>query len=158
MVRPQRCDRVREWICVGLDGELSRFERALVEAHVHGCADCAEFRSSTAGFTAALRGAPLEPLAHPITLPERRRTRLPVRSLQVAAAAAAVAVVGIGSLSNSLGQQSQSQAVRVRQPVSVERPGDRDKLLRRQLRQRELQVELAYAATQPPGRQLPEVS
>jgi len=149
---------VREWICVGLDGELSRFERALVDAHVRGCADCAEFRGSTAGFTAALRAADLEPLAHPISLPERRRVRLPGRSLQVAAAAAAVAVVGIGSLSNSLGQQSQKQTARVRQPVSVERPGDRDKLLRRQLRQHELQIELAYAATRPAGPQLPEVS
>jgi predicted anti-sigma-YlaC factor YlaD len=157
MVRPQRCDRVREWICLGLDGELSRFERALVDAHVRGCTDCAEFRGSTAGFTTALRVAELEPLAHPISLPERRRVRLPGRSLQVAAAAAAVAVVGIGSLS-SLDQRPQTQVVRVRQPVSVERPSDRDMLLRRQLRQRELQMELAYAATRPAGPQLPEVS
>jgi anti-sigma factor RsiW len=158
MVRPQRCDRVREWICAGLDGELSRFERALVDSHVRGCAECAEFGLSTAAFTTELRGAALERLPHPITLPARRRIQLPLRSVQVAAAAAALAVVGIGSISSSLGQQNRAQSVRVRQPVAVERPSDRDKLRFRQLRQHELQVELAYAATRPAGQQLTEVS
>lgn len=96
-----RCDRIREWISLGADGELSRIEFALVERHLAGCADCSAFAADVKAFTKALRAAPLEPLAEPIVLP--RRTRVSFGSVQVAAAAAvAVLAVGVATLSSSL--------------------------------------------------------
>jgi predicted anti-sigma-YlaC factor YlaD len=96
-----RCDRIREWISLELDGELSRIERALVDRHLAVCGDCTAFAAEVRGFTQALRDESLEPLARPIQLPSRRQVS--VRPLQVAAAAAvAVVAVGIGSLSTSL--------------------------------------------------------
>jgi len=93
--RAKRCDRAREWISLQLDGELSEFERIVLEAHVVRCADCREFRVELQGISLGLRQAPLEPLRRPIELP--RRTRLSGRTLQFAAAAAAAVVVGAGS-------------------------------------------------------------
>jgi predicted anti-sigma-YlaC factor YlaD len=96
-----RCDRIREWISLELDGELSRIERALVDRHLAVCGDCTAFAAEVRGFTQALRGEGLEPLARPIELPSSKRVW--VRPLQVAAAAAvALIAVGIGSLSSSL--------------------------------------------------------
>src|SRR6266508_43479 len=94
---PDRCDRVREWISLGLDDELSRIERALAERHLALCDECARFSAEVRAFTSALRATPLEPLE----LPARRRVSL--RPFQIAAAAAiAVMAVGLASLSNSL--------------------------------------------------------
>jgi predicted anti-sigma-YlaC factor YlaD len=96
-----RCERIREWISLELDGELSRIERALVDRHLAVCGDCTAFAAEVRGFTHALREESLEPLARPIQLPSR--TRVSVRPLQVSAAAAvALIAVGIGSLSSSL--------------------------------------------------------
>jgi predicted anti-sigma-YlaC factor YlaD len=96
-----RCDRIREWISLELDGELSRIERALVDRHLALCPDCRAFAAEVHAFTGALRTARLEPLERPIALPSRSRVSL--RAFQVAAAAAvAVVAVGIASLSSSL--------------------------------------------------------
>jgi len=93
--RAQRCDRAREWISLQLDGELSEFERIVLEAHVRRCADCRAFRTDVRGISRELRHAPLEPLPRPIVLP--RRTRVAGRSLQYVAAAAAAVAVAVGS-------------------------------------------------------------
>ena len=45
------CERAREWASLELDGELSTFERALLDAHLEGCRTCTEFRSSISGLT-----------------------------------------------------------------------------------------------------------
>lgn len=93
----ERCDRARNWASLGLDGELSELERALLDGHLASCAAC---RGSTAGvrsFTTALRAAALEPLDHPIELPVRRRLAA-FTSVRVGAAAALVAgAVGLGA-------------------------------------------------------------
>ena len=93
--RAKRCDRAREWISLQLDGELSEFERIVLEAHVARCSECREFRAELRGISLELRHAPLEPLGRPIALP--RRTRLTGRTLQFAAAAAAAVAVGAAS-------------------------------------------------------------
>src|SRR6266540_3949060 len=51
---PDRCDRVREWISLGLDDELSRIERALAERHLALCDECARFSAEVRAFTAAI--------------------------------------------------------------------------------------------------------
>ena len=100
----QPCERAREWISLAPDGELSRFEQALADAHLKACAECAEFARDVRGFTYTIRSTPLEALPHPVVVAPRRT---PVfRSLHVAAAALAVAAVGVGSLASSLGQHS----------------------------------------------------
>jgi predicted anti-sigma-YlaC factor YlaD len=95
------CERTRGWLSLRLDGELSEFERALMEAHLSCCAECRAFEADTAAFTFALRSAPLERLEEPVALPQRRRR--PARAIQVAAAAAAVLVAAsVGSILGSV--------------------------------------------------------
>jgi predicted anti-sigma-YlaC factor YlaD len=90
-----KCDRARQWASLELDGELSSFERALLENHLEGCPSCAEFRAEIGGVTSALRAAPQEPFAGLVVGRVRRRVRM---RLAPAAAAMAVAAVGLGSL------------------------------------------------------------
>jgi predicted anti-sigma-YlaC factor YlaD len=78
-----------------LDGELSGFERALLEAHVAGCPSCSEFRSEIGGLTGALRVAPHERFEGIVIGRIRRRARM---RLAPAVAAMAVAAVGLGSI------------------------------------------------------------
>jgi predicted anti-sigma-YlaC factor YlaD len=84
------CDRAREYSSRGLDGELSEFERALLENHLDRCEPCRAYSVELEQIVGRIRLAPLEALPHPISLPSRRRAR--GRVLQVAAAAAAAAV------------------------------------------------------------------
>jgi anti-sigma factor RsiW len=95
------CERARTWASLGLDGELSQVEQALLRAHVGRCAACAEFAHDLDGLTQELRRAPLErPAAEAV--PERR-ARSGRRMLQLGAAAAAVVLAaGFGSLAGSL--------------------------------------------------------
>ena len=88
------------WASLQLDGELSELERALLDAHVARCEECAVYIREVGAATRGLRAAELERPAHPITLPSRRRRLRPVH---VSAAAAAIATaVGLGALVSSL--------------------------------------------------------
>lgn len=89
--------RVRAFVSLDLDGELSEFERSIVDAHVDHCATCREFRASAAASTAALRSAPLEPVAYSFTVPRRASRLAPLSAAAAAAAAAAVFVVGFAT-------------------------------------------------------------
>ena len=90
------CDRARQWATADLDGELSRFEHVLLDAHLAECPSCREFAAAIGGFTAMLRSAPAESLERTIEIGRLRR-RLGLR-LAPAVAAMAVAVVGLGSI------------------------------------------------------------
>ena len=92
------CDRAREYSSRSLDGELSDFERALLETHLERCDACRGYAVELAEIVTRLRLEPLEALPHPVSLPSRRRVR--ARALQGAAAAAAVAATAglVGSL------------------------------------------------------------
>ncbi len=102
-VRPLVCERVRGQISVGLDGELSQLERAMIASHLERCGTCREYQGEVSCFTQVIREAPLEPMARAITIQRRRRdvgTRVQV------AAAAAVAVAALVGASQALrGQQ-----------------------------------------------------
>jgi ferric-dicitrate binding protein FerR (iron transport regulator) len=99
------CERARTWVSLGLDGELSQVEQALLRAHVGRCARCAAFARDVDGLTQEIRTAPLQrPLR--AGMPARRRST-GMRALQLGAAAAAVAIAaGLGSLAGSLSSRS----------------------------------------------------
>jgi predicted anti-sigma-YlaC factor YlaD len=90
------CDRARQWATADLDGELSRFERVLLSAHLADCPPCREFTAAIGGFTEMLRTAPPESLERTIEIGRLRR-RIGLR-LAPAVAAMAVTVVGLGSI------------------------------------------------------------
>ncbi len=90
------CDRARQWATADLDGELSRFERVLLSAHLADCPSCREFTAAIGGFTEMLRTAPPEHLERTIEIGRLRR-RIGLR-LAPAVAAMAVTVVGLGSI------------------------------------------------------------
>jgi predicted anti-sigma-YlaC factor YlaD len=93
----RRCDRAREYASLRLDGELSDFERALLDSHLDRCPSCRAFADDLVAVTDRLRAAPLETPSIAVTLPRRRFVAM--RNVQVSAAAAAVvSVVGIGAL------------------------------------------------------------
>jgi anti-sigma factor RsiW len=94
------CDRAREYSSRSLDGELSDFERALLETHLERCDACRAYAVELAAIITRLRLEPLEALPHPVSLPSRRRVR--ARALQGAAAVAAAAVAATAGLVGSL--------------------------------------------------------
>jgi predicted anti-sigma-YlaC factor YlaD len=102
-LHPRSCERAREWASLRLDGELSEFEQALLDAHLERCAPCADYARNVTDATTALRSAEASRLSVPIALPLRRRA-LSLRAVSAATAAAAVvAAVGLGTLIGSLG-------------------------------------------------------
>jgi predicted anti-sigma-YlaC factor YlaD len=102
------CDRAREYSSRSLDGELSDFERALLETHLERCDACRAYAVELAEIVTRLRLEPLEALSNPVSLPSRRRVR--ARALQSAAAVAAAAVAATAGLVGSL--QSHTNQVR----------------------------------------------
>jgi anti-sigma factor RsiW len=89
------CDRARQWASAAVDGELSTFERALLDAHLERCASCSEFSRDVQGLTNTLRAAPYEPFEGVVIGRVRRQVRL---RLAPAAVAMAIAAVGLGSV------------------------------------------------------------
>ena len=94
------CDRAREYSSRSLDGELSDFERALLETHLERCDECRAYAAELTEIVTRLRAAPFEALPHPVALPSRRRVR--TRALQGAAAAAAAVVAVTAGVVGSL--------------------------------------------------------
>jgi hypothetical protein len=93
-IQPSSCARTREWISFALDGELSDFERFLMEHHVERCADCSLFEQDTRLIAEGMRTTPLESPSEPLTVgrlqrPARRFGRLRVANVLPVAVAAA---------------------------------------------------------------------
>ena len=82
------CERTRQWVSLHLDGELSEFELALLDAHLLRCSSCSRFSSVAAEATAHLRAAAVEQLERPVGLPSHARPRVSALRLGVASAAA----------------------------------------------------------------------
>jgi anti-sigma factor RsiW len=134
-LRPQMCERAREWASLRLDGELSELERALLDAHTRNCAACAEYVADIGALTVAIRSAELERLPRPVSLPLRRSFAWATRALQAGAATAAVLAITAG-LSLQIGRNSSSQRageVPGRLPVNMIQSGpnsENDALIR----------------------------
>jgi anti-sigma factor RsiW len=107
---PARCERSRQAISLRLDGQLSVFERRLLDRHLRGCPDCRRFADDVSAHTSLLRALPLEPVELPIDLPAPRHAR--ARSLAIAGAgalAAAAAAFTLVAPSGSHGPSVSSQ-------------------------------------------------
>lgn len=119
-LRPHMCERAREWASLRLDGELSDFERVLLDSHVRRCPACAAYVLEIGAITEAIRATVLEPLPTPVLLPLRRRIPYARIVLQagVAAAAALALTVGLATLS-APGHSLSGNASATRLPVSA---------------------------------------
>jgi predicted anti-sigma-YlaC factor YlaD len=101
VVLAAECERARKRASLGLDGELSQVEQALLRAHVGRCAQCAGFAHDLGAMTQGIRATPLT-RPRLTGMPARRRSS-GMRPLQLVAAAAAVIVAaGLGGLVGSL--------------------------------------------------------
>jgi predicted anti-sigma-YlaC factor YlaD len=97
-----------QFVSLELDGELSRFERAVLDRHLQACPRCAAEAETIAELTRCLRAAPLEHVPAPIVIARPRRRVGHVAQRTVAAMAVAVMAVWLG-LSTS-GRPSQPGA------------------------------------------------
>jgi len=82
-------------VSLGLDGELSQLEHALLKRHLSRCSACAAFSADVSSLTRELRAAPLIELERPIELPLRRRVGNGFRNVGALAAAASVAAMAL---------------------------------------------------------------
>jgi hypothetical protein len=112
------CDRVRAFVSLELDGELSELERSILESHTEDCRACREFRVGVSGFTAALRASPQEAVSRSFRFP-RRPNRLAPFSTAGAAAAAAVVVAGLAAVLTPLA--GDGGPVEIKEPTPTER-------------------------------------
>ena len=105
------CERARVWASLLPDGELSLFERRLLDAHCIRCADCRRLRDDVATLTAVVRGASLHELTRPVRVPGARlRSWRPVTGVLASGGAAALALV----LAVWIGPQSGTSPVTTR--------------------------------------------
>jgi ferric-dicitrate binding protein FerR (iron transport regulator) len=100
-VRPKSCDRARLWVSLGLDDELSDFERRLFDAHLEHCAECREYDRGTWAATELLRMEPLVTPARSVVLPRRPRRAVRAVHLVAPVASAAVALVAFFGIQES---------------------------------------------------------
>lgn len=117
--RPKVCDRARTYVSLRLDGELSEFERALLESHLESCSACRTFALEAAEITETLRNGELERLQRPLVLP--RRVHAGLRRVQLGAAAAVVVtIVGAGALVGSVRSPIDQPRFRTLNAVTVQ--------------------------------------
>lgn len=125
MVISARCERSREAISLRADGNLSLFERRLLDRHLRGCTDCRSFATSVGEQTRLLRAAPLEALPAPIAIPGSDGPRVGRRVAGVLSAAGAVAAAVAGAVlfaqhPSGAGNPSTLSSARATSTVAVE--------------------------------------
>ncbi len=95
------------WAALLPDGELSQFERRILEVHLARCADCARLAEQVAAIVAVVRASPSEPMTAPVGVRGRPRfgwgslRKLAVGGSAAAAAAAALTTYGLTGLERS---------------------------------------------------------
>jgi predicted anti-sigma-YlaC factor YlaD len=96
-IRPAKCERAAQFVSLDLDGELSRFERAILTSHLRRCPSCAEHAQRVAEVTTLVRATPLEQIRLS-SLPQGRRRIRHAAPTAMAAAAVAMAALWLGLL------------------------------------------------------------
>ena len=88
------CERARVWASLLPDGELSLFERRLLDAHCLRCSSCRQLRDDIVSVTAIVRATPLDEMARPVRVVHQRfHGWRPVSGVIASGAAAALALV-----------------------------------------------------------------
>ncbi len=116
--RRAACERTAQFVSLGLDGELSMFERVLLARHLEACPRCAAEAARVVDATNRLRAAPLEPLPAPVVVarPRRRIGRV----VQSGIGVAAVAIIGIWFGLSSTGRSPAPQPALVPIPSTTQ--------------------------------------
>jgi hypothetical protein len=91
MARTAACERARTWASLLPDGELSLFERRLLDVHCVRCDSCRRLRDDIGSFTAIVRATPAEEMSRPVRVARPRIRAL--RSATGAFASGGVAVL-----------------------------------------------------------------
>jgi anti-sigma factor RsiW len=148
------CERARGWAALQPDGELSSFEQRLLAAHLDRCEPCSAFARQVDAVTLAIRSAPAEPLAHPVSVSRAARfapKRLAPRRAAYSTAAAAAAAVMALSISSGV-SFSGADEVAVPSPLIVVTNGDdaADYHAMRELRRLQLATDIAAPSGQRP--------
>jgi ferric-dicitrate binding protein FerR (iron transport regulator) len=88
------CERAHVWASLLPDGELSLFERRLLDAHCLRCPECRRLRDDVGSVTAIVRATPLQEMARPVRVSGRRlRPWRPAAGVLASGGAAALAFV-----------------------------------------------------------------
>jgi predicted anti-sigma-YlaC factor YlaD len=88
------CERTRVWASLLPDGELSLFERRLLDAHCSRCSECRRLRDDVVSLTAIVRYTPLDDMAQPVRVPSvRLRSWRPAMGALASGGVAALALV-----------------------------------------------------------------
>jgi len=96
------CERARVWAALLPDGELSQFEKRILEVHLARCAECARHAEQVAAIVAVVRETPSESMQSPVEVVRRPRLgwgsvrRLAVGGTAAAAAAAVALSIAVG--------------------------------------------------------------
>ena len=96
-VRPDACERARQWVSQRLDGELSQIESARLDRHLARCTGCAVFARRVEQVAVAVRSLPLARPSHPVSFPAMHGPRLSTSRLLAVGACVAVVVAGVAS-------------------------------------------------------------
>jgi hypothetical protein len=89
------CERARVWASLLPDGELSLFERRLLDAHCMRCSECRRLRDDVVSLTAIVRDTPLDEMTQSVRVPSSARLRswLPAMGALASGGVAALALV-----------------------------------------------------------------
>lgn len=88
------CERARVWASLLPDGELSLFERRLLDAHCLRCTECRQLRDDISSITAIVRASPLDQMSRPVLVSRRPlRAWRPATGVLASGCAAALAFV-----------------------------------------------------------------
>ena len=88
------CERARVWASLLPDGELSLFERRLLDAHCLRCSSCRQLRDDITSVTAIVRATRLDEMVRPVRVVNQRfHGWRPVSGVIASGAAAALALV-----------------------------------------------------------------
>jgi hypothetical protein len=156
---PRSCDRAREWSSLEVDGELSAFELALLQAHVARCPDCEAFRAGIAGVTGLLLAAELERPSEPIRMPSSARSRSRFRAQRVLAPIAVAAVIVLAAISATSRLPGGSEPFRPdTQPAQSGGPPNADLIEQRNQRRAQLSQIVRFPTNTPGGPQLADAN
>ena len=113
---PERCERFRESLSLGLDGMLSTFEAALLARHLDRCASCRAFSGAVTAGTELLRTADLEHPSQPVVVQPAASSRFRRRAAGVAGAVAVAAMAALMAFTPT-GTQREAGTTGVRTPL-----------------------------------------